>query len=397
MARILPRSTWTSTAKGFTRISSRRLSPANIEWLIPHYPAMGNITIGSSPSLASSAARLRGWRNLHVRTNGWADLGYPYAIDQAGRIFEAAGDTHAGAHTVGYNFRGLAVLFIVGNNERPTAKARASFRALGRHLRKQKFKNMRTDARGHQQFPGNATSCPGKPIMRDIKNNVLDFGGTGSTPASSGGSYTVRAGDTLSAIASANDTTVSALQSANSISNANLIRVGQKLSIPGAASGGSSSGGASSGPLNRSSETTWPARPLAQIFNANSNPFKGRAGVPLTTWFNVVPASHSAALFEWLRRAGFKPTSRTKWGHEELLRQWLLKSHRAVTQRADVRRLGRNGVFGNDRSIWAAVQVVLAQEPASRRYTGAIDGQPGPGTWWSLTARINSQRAAYNR
>ena len=238
--------------------------------------------------------------------------------------------------------------------------------------------------------------------MRHINNRVLDFGGSGepaspASPARPGATYTVRAGDTLSAIAAAHGTTVAALQSANKISNANLIRVGQKLTIPGRASGGNSSGGASAGPLDRSAETPWPGRPLAQVFNANANPFRGKPGTPLNNWFDVVPASHSAALFEWLRRAGFKPTSRTKWGHEELLSQWLLRSHRAVTQRADVRRHGNNNAFGNPRSIWAAVQVVLSREPRNRRYTGPIDGQPGPGTWWALTARINAQRTAYNR
>ena len=44
--------------------------------------------------------------------------------------------------------------------------------------------------------------------------------------------YTVKSGDTLSAIAERNGTTVAALAKANSISNVNLIRTGQKLVIP---------------------------------------------------------------------------------------------------------------------------------------------------------------------
>ena len=47
--------------------------------------------------------------------------------------------------------------------------------------------------------------------------------------------YSVKRGDTLSAIASRYHTSVSALVSANHIKNANLIYVGEKLSIPGAA------------------------------------------------------------------------------------------------------------------------------------------------------------------
>lgn len=44
--------------------------------------------------------------------------------------------------------------------------------------------------------------------------------------------YTVKRGDTLSAIARKYGTTVGALASANGIQNVNLIRVGQVLQIP---------------------------------------------------------------------------------------------------------------------------------------------------------------------
>ncbi len=47
--------------------------------------------------------------------------------------------------------------------------------------------------------------------------------------------YTVKRGDTLSAIASRYGTSVSALAKANNIRNVNLIHSGQRLSIPGAA------------------------------------------------------------------------------------------------------------------------------------------------------------------
>lgn len=244
MATILSRSTWTSTAPGFPRISSRRLNPDNVVRLVPHYPAAGNVSF-ANPTLAQSCQRIRNWRNYHVGTNGWADLGYPYVIDQAGRIFEGAGDTHAAAHALQNNFTSIGVLFIVGNNERPSAKARAAFRALGRRLRK-KFKNMSTVPRDHGRMPGNSTSCAGQPIRKDIDAGNLSFGSSGSTASSgsqkaSGGSYTVKAGDTLSEIAVANGVSTSALASANGIKNRHLIRVGQRLSIPSGSKSSSSS------------------------------------------------------------------------------------------------------------------------------------------------------------
>ena len=55
---------------------------------------------------------------------------------------------------------------------------------------------------------------------------------TPSAPTGNGSTYRVRAGDTLSGIASRYGTTVSALASLNGISNPNLIHVGQTLRIP---------------------------------------------------------------------------------------------------------------------------------------------------------------------
>lgn len=67
-------------------------------------------------------------------------------------------------------------------------------------------------------------------------------GDSGSDETTGGTTYTVQSGDTLSVIASDYGTTVDALASENSISNPNLIFVGQVLEIPGTGSGDSGSG-----------------------------------------------------------------------------------------------------------------------------------------------------------
>lgn len=74
---------------------------------------------------------------------------------------------------------------------------------------------------------------------------LFAFGGVVSAhaaePLADGGTYTVRAGDTLTAIAARFGVAPSVLARANGITNPNLIYVGQRLTIPGAI-GSSSSG-----------------------------------------------------------------------------------------------------------------------------------------------------------
>jgi LysM repeat protein len=75
-------------------------------------------------------------------------------------------------------------------------------------------------------------------------------GTSGGGSSSSGGTatrgvYVVSRGDTLYSIARRYGTSVQAIMNANGLRNGNFIWVGQRLTIPGASSGGSSSGGGS--------------------------------------------------------------------------------------------------------------------------------------------------------
>jgi LysM repeat protein len=80
----------------------------------------------------------------------------------------------------------------------------------------------------------------------------LSVPGTGGAPAAAG-SYTVRSGDTLGSIASRAGSSIAALVSLNGIKNANLIRTGQVLHLPGATTAASSAPAASTAPAGGAS------------------------------------------------------------------------------------------------------------------------------------------------
>ena len=130
MATILSRSAWTSS-----RASGPAFDFSRMRGIVVHYPAAGK-AIGEI-SKEAVAAKLRGWRNYHVNGRGWSDIGYNYGIDQAGRIWSLRGD-RVGAHTAGHNSTTVGVLFVVGDNEPLTDKAKQAFRDLRAHLRRKK-------------------------------------------------------------------------------------------------------------------------------------------------------------------------------------------------------------------------------------------------------------------
>ena len=77
-------------------------------------------------------------------------------------------------------------------------------------------------------------------------------------------SYTVKSGDTLSAIASANNTSVEKLAELNKISNVNLIQVGQVLEV---------------GEKKESKTETAPTNTTAETNNTNTNTANASAGL----------------------------------------------------------------------------------------------------------------------
>ena len=84
---------------------------------------------------------------------------------------------------------------------------------------------------------------PSVPALRSpskdaaVNRSVTETASNSNAPASDGGVYTVKGGDTLSKIARSHGVSVDALKSANDLSGPN-IRIGQTLAIPGAGASG---------------------------------------------------------------------------------------------------------------------------------------------------------------
>ncbi|MFC9247213.1 N-acetylmuramoyl-L-alanine amidase [Streptomyces sp. NPDC057136] len=91
-----------------------------------HHSATGNnYTCAQAPSVLRSIYR------YHVKSSGWRDFGYNFAVDRCGNIYEgrAGGVSKAvlGAHTLGFNTNsmGVAVLGTFGSTNPPAAAVTA--------------------------------------------------------------------------------------------------------------------------------------------------------------------------------------------------------------------------------------------------------------------------------
>lgn len=131
-----------------------------IRYITVHHDGMGRF-IGDHPR--DGAARLEIIRRLHRRKN-WGDIGYHYAVDRSGTVWEARPLVFQGAHVRDHNEGNIGVVAL-GNfdEQRPT---QAQVEAVRRHV----TLLMRTHAVSltrlltHQEWA--PTACPGWHLQR---------------------------------------------------------------------------------------------------------------------------------------------------------------------------------------------------------------------------------------
>jgi hypothetical protein len=153
---VVPRSSWTDAGPEVS-LSNRM---GRIERITVHHDGMGTQPTGD---WADSARRLESIRRAH-RGNGWADIGYHYAVDPAGRVWECRSLSLQGAHVKDQNPGNLGIV-VLGNFDtaRPTD---AQVRAV-RDFVAQQMRNYRVPVgRVHTHRELAATACPGANMQR---------------------------------------------------------------------------------------------------------------------------------------------------------------------------------------------------------------------------------------
>lgn len=117
------------------------------------------------------AARVRQMQNYHMDSNGWCDIGYHFIISQSGKIYQGRDDERrTGAHVGGQNTGNVGISFIgdYTSDQPPQAQVDAAVRLLSWIKQTYNIPWTRDNVKGHRQWPGQSTSCPGDNLLDKI-------------------------------------------------------------------------------------------------------------------------------------------------------------------------------------------------------------------------------------
>ena len=156
---VMPRSAWT-TDRPRVALANRM---GRIERITIHHDAMDAAGFRSA---SDAKRRLSDIHRIHTDNNGWADIGYHYAIDPMGNIWSARPVNLQGAHVRDWNEHNLGIM-LMGNfmYEQPTPRALASLQSL---VQSESARYRVSAARvGTHRELGN-TACPGDRLQAEI-------------------------------------------------------------------------------------------------------------------------------------------------------------------------------------------------------------------------------------
>jgi hypothetical protein len=125
----------------------------------------------------------RNIETIHL-ANGWAGIGYNFAVDLDGTVYEGRGWDGVGSQCPGRNRDGVGVYVAVGGDQQPTQAALRSVKALRDEMKTRTGRSVTTGY--HGQYI--ATSCAGPVLIPWVKAGMPLSGGGGMTaPINTGG------------------------------------------------------------------------------------------------------------------------------------------------------------------------------------------------------------------
>lgn len=119
-------------------------------------------------NLAEGIKLALGFDRFH-RGKGWGGLSYHYCIPDTGEIICGRSTLHKGAHVANTNAGNIGINFFCTTGDRPTEAQKKSAQWLIENAHTSAMPKLhrtdrdlrKADIRGHNQWPGQSTGCPG--------------------------------------------------------------------------------------------------------------------------------------------------------------------------------------------------------------------------------------------
>ncbi len=136
--------------------------------IVQPYRASVHHTASPADDGGDPALRMRQIQAFHIDSRGWCDIGYHFVVSQSGQIFEGRLDERRpGAHVGNQNSGNIGVSMI-GNFDEQQVSA-TQFNALIKIItwihNTYQIPLDNNAIKGHQQWPGQNTSCPGSHLL----------------------------------------------------------------------------------------------------------------------------------------------------------------------------------------------------------------------------------------
>lgn len=158
---ILDRSAWHPAST-----IDRRLTPVGGPYtrITVHHSARTVAEEVGRPTPENVAHAIQGIQKVHMRDEGYGDIGYHFVIDPEGRVWQGRALQWQGAHAYGSNNVGNIGICLLGNFnvERPDPRALAALEHLTDALC-ERHRIPHARVYGHRQLRG--TECPGDALM----------------------------------------------------------------------------------------------------------------------------------------------------------------------------------------------------------------------------------------
>lgn len=153
------RADWARGNPNFSNMDKMR----GVKRITIHHDGMSAFT---NTSRNAARTRIEQIRSAHRNGNGWADIGYHYAIDPAGRVWEGRPTDWQGAHVKFHNEHNLGIL-VMGNYEhqRPNEIQLAALKQL-LQSRCRAYNIQPSRIYTHREL--RPTACPGRYLQPRI-------------------------------------------------------------------------------------------------------------------------------------------------------------------------------------------------------------------------------------